>query len=323
MTSFLLFLSLFVAPPPSQSADGDAPTPEAPRPGRVTALVIEQQANGLPNQPTSDPVLQRFAITSERLRLDDLQSGVAYLLQLDAEPPVLFEISQDARQYREGRQLDALQHARDRAERQLLRELQRVPAVEREAVMRDRHLRPNLERVVTVERPEGATDEILGRRTQRIVVKENGRTIVDGWFSEENFGIPFFEFYRRVGAFSEEVLEELRGIPGLPLRVTITVVTSTLNYEIVVEARDVRLSDVRADAFELPPGAEKVEDSPFAACPICGAQVERAAPYKRSMTREGMPVFFDRRECVVEFNRREYPERFGGADREKGRPGGR
>ena len=70
----------------------------------------------------------------------------------------------------------------------------------------------------------------------------------------------------------------------------------------------------------LPTGAKKIEESPFAHCPVCGQQVEKAAPPAgRSRRRDGSDVFFDRRECKVEFNRREFPERFGGTKKPAGR----
>jgi hypothetical protein len=287
------------------------PTPAADAPVRVRALIIEQEANGLPNQPTEERVLQRLIVAADRLCLEDPTSGVATVLRLDRDPPTMLEISTDRAHYREGRPLDQIQRDRDRQERQTLEKLDGRPAKERESVMADLHLRPGLAREVTVERP-AEEREILGRKAERVIVRENGRVVVDAWISAEDFGIPFFEFYRRVGAFSQAVLDALRAVEGLPLEVDFTVVTATLAHKIEVRARSLKVEEVPAWVFEVPAGAVKIEESPFAACPICGREVEKAAPPAGMSTRrDGTEVFFDRRECKVEYNRREWPERFG------------
>lgn len=287
------------------------PSPPGKEPaGRIRALVIEQEANGLPNQPTEERVLQRLIVTADRLCLEDPASGVATILRLDRDPPAIFEVSTDQKHYREGRALDQIQRERDREERQILEKLQSDPEKERVAVMADLHLRAGLEREVVIERPEGER-EILGRKAKRVVVRENGRVVVDAWLSPEEAEIPFFEFYRRVGAFSQAVLDRLREVEGLPLEVDFTVVTATLAHKIEVRARKVQTVEVPAWVFEVPAGAEKIEESPFAACPICGREVEKSAPAAgSSIRRDGTEVFFDRRECKREYNLREWPDRF-------------
>ena len=71
------------------------------------------------------------------------------------------------------------------------------------------------------------------------------------------------------------------------------------------------MTDVPLGVFEIPPGAVKVEESPFANCPICGHEVEKAAPPAgKSLRRDGTVEYFDKRECKIEFNRREFPDRF-------------
>jgi len=293
-----------------QSPAVPATPPSGEAPLRLRALIIEQEANGLPNQPTEERVIQRLIVAKDRLCLEDPSSGVATILRLDRDPPAMLEVSTDRAHYREGRPLDQLQRERDRQERQTLERLEKASAKEREAVMADMHLRPGLAREVTVDRP-GERREILGRSAERVVVRENGRIVVDAWVAAEDFGIPFFEFYRRVGAFSQAVLDALRAVEGLPLEVDFTVVTATLAHRIEVRARELRLEDVPAWVFEVPAGAVKIEESPFAQCPICGREVEKAAPPAGMSTkRDGTEVYFDRRECKVEYNRREWPERF-------------
>jgi len=297
-----LLLLQDAAPPPAPKA-ADATT-------RIRALVIEQEANGLPNQPTEERVLQRLIMAADRLCLEDPGSGVATVLRLDRDPPAMLEISTDRAHYREGRPLDQIQRERDRQERQTLVRLESASAKERDAVMADLHLRPGLAREVAVER-SGERREILGRPAERVIVRENGRVVVDAWIAAEDFGIPFFEFYRRVGAFSQAVLDALRAVEGLPLEVDFTVVTATLAHKIEVRARALKVDEVPAWVFEVPAGAVKIEESPFAPCPICGREVEKTAPPAGMSTRrDGSEVFFDRRECKAEYNRREWPERF-------------
>ncbi len=291
---------------------GQGPTLPADEPGpqRIRALIVDQEANGLPNQPTEDPVRQRIVIAEDRLLLENPQSGVVYLLRLDQDPVSLVEISHDKKLYREGRELDRIQHERSVSETQTLERLRDAPALERSAVMNRLFLRPGLEREVTVQHFEEER-EILGRKAHRVEVRENGRVIVDAWIAAEDTGIPFFEFYRRVGAFSEEVIAKLRELKGLPLEAKFTVVTSVLPHEIHVRALEIIEDNVQRRLFEIPPGAEKIEESPFAQCPICGSDVEREAPPAgQSIRRDGTTVYFDRRECKEEYNHREHPERF-------------
>jgi hypothetical protein len=306
MLSLPLILAALAAVSPLQDPPADSSKPKP-----IRALVIEQEANGLPNQPTDEPVLQRIIIAEDRLLLEDPHSGVAYQLRLDRNPPTLIEVSSDRKHYREGRQLDQLQKERDRQERQTLEKLENEPAIRRRTVMEELHLRPGLEREVTVEHFPDQSREILGREAHRVLVRENGRVIVDAWIAPNEFGIPFFEFYRRVGAFSEAVLEKLRTLEGLPLEVDFAVVTQTLTHKIQVRARKITPEEVPPHIFEIPLGAERIVESKIAHCPICGHEVEKAGPPAgKSLMRTGAEVYFDRRECKIEFNRREYPEKF-------------
>lgn len=285
--------------------------PPAKRSGMVRSLIIAQSANGLPNQPTTEKVLQKLVVSENRLRLDDLQGGVIYLLELVDGEPQLKEVSKDLKRYRESDELGELQRSRNQAERQILARLKSAPELERKSVMAKLHLRPNLEREVEVVRT-GEKKKILERDTERVLVKENGRTIVDVWLaSSEKIDIPFFHFYSKLGAFSDEVLPKLAELEGLPLEVTFNVVTATLTYKISVNATDLVISEVPLSEFQVPATAELVKRETMSPCPICGTLVEIASPPAgQSKRRDGSRVYFDSRECKIEFNRKTYPERF-------------
>jgi len=268
---------------------------------KLTSLVFEQEANGLPNQPTTDAVIQRLMVTTDRLRLDDPTSGVTYLLQLLDGMPKVYEVSSDGKRYREAQEQGGLQAARDRAERQTLDRLDGTPAVEREAILRELHLRPGLKREVVVEWP-GEEKTLLGRQVRKMIVEENGRIVVEAWMAKEPFDIPFFDFYRQLGAFSEAVLEKLNGVEGIPLEVDFTVVTASLSYPIEVAARRLEVIEIPAIEYEVPSWSEKIVESPFADCPICGAQVEKAAPPGgRGKSRSGELLYFSSRQCKLEY----------------------
>ena len=277
--------------------------------GNVRSLVISQQANGLPNQPTKEKVFQRMQVTKDHLRLDDLQGGVIYLLELVDGEPRLKEVSADGKHYREDGELGELQKSRDRSERQTLERLKGRPELERKEVMAAQYLRPGLEREVIVERT-GEKKVILERTSERVLVKENGRTIVNVWLApSEGIDIPFFQFYSKLGAFSKEVLPKLAELKGLPLQVDFTVVTAILAYNISVTAIDVSVMEVPLAEYRVPATAKLVERETMATCPICGQQVE-IANAKQSRRSDGSSVYFDSKECTAEFNRRTYPERF-------------
>ena len=268
---------------------------------KLKSLVFEQEANGLPNQPTTDAVIQRLMVAKDRLRLDDPTSGVTYLLQLLGETPKVYEVSSDGNKYREAEEHGGLQAARDRAERQTLDRLGETPRMEREAILRELHLRPGLKREVVVEWP-GEEKTLLGRQVRKMVVEENGRVVVEAWMAEEPFDIPFFDFYRQLGAFSEAVLEKLNGVKGIPLEVDFTVVTASLSYPIEVSARRLEVMEIAVIEYEVPSWSKKIVESPFAACPICGKQVEKAAPPGgRGKARSGLLLYFCSRHCKLEY----------------------
>ena len=293
-------------------ADGPPKRAERPDDGtKVTSLLVTQTANGLPNQPTKERVLQRLLVTENYLRLDDPHGGVIYLLELADGEPKLFECSLDWKQYRKPDRLGELQRSRDRNERQTLERLKGESELDRKAVMEKRFLRPGLKREVEIVRT-GEKKILLEREAERVQITENERVIVDVWLDPKaELDIPFFQFYSKLGAFSDEVLVKLEELRGLPLQVEFTVVTATLAYKIDVEATAVKTDQVPLREFRVPLWSKEVVEESVATCPICGSEVEIAAPGGQSRRRDGTKVYFNSRECVAEFNRREYPERFG------------
>ena len=304
-------LVLWGVPTPGGAQDPPKPT-ERPDDGKkVSSLIVTQTANGLPNQPTKERVRQRLLVTENHLRLDDPHGGVIYVLELVDGEPKLFECSLDWKQYRQPERLGELQRSRDRNERQTLDRLKNESDLDRKAVMEKRFLRPGLEREVKIIRT-GEKKTLLDREAERVQLTENGRVIVDVWLDPKaELDIPFFQFYSKLGAFSDEVLVKLKELRGLPLQVEFTVVTATLAYKIDVEATAVKTEEVPLREFRVPTWSKEVVEETVATCPICGQEVEIAAPGGQSRRRDGTKVYFDSRKCVAEFNRREYPERFG------------
>ncbi|MFQ5653245.1 MAG: hypothetical protein ACE5GW_00765 [Planctomycetota bacterium] len=281
--------------------------PAAAADDTVSGLVIRQEANGIPGR-RSDELAQQFVfVTRDRLRLEDPQTGVVIIFRLDLAPQQIWEVSADGKEYRDGKHLGSIQRDRDRYERELLQRLAHASADERRAALEAAHLQVNGDRDVSHEVLDEA-QKPLGHGVRRHRILENGRLIVDALVTEElGISIPFFPFYRQVGAFSSEVLDKLRGLPGVPLEASITVVTATINHKLHARALEVTPKELPLSIFELPEGCKKVEESPFANCPICGTQVEKKAPPAgKGRNRDGTWVFFDRTECVREWKRMRY-----------------
>lgn len=285
---------------------GDEPNPAPPSVAPVPGLVIEQRSSGLPGESERER-FQHLIITPTRLALVDEvapRTRVCYLLHIDRTPPAIWKISGDGAEYRECKELAAIQDDRDLQERQLLA-MWREEGLSDEklaAALKEHHLAVDGRREVTVEESE-VTEKKLGYTVRRVVVRENRRIIVDALVTTDVGGahIPLYDFYRHVGAFSEEVLEKLRAIPGVPLHAEITVVTATLNYKIRAEVTKLD-KDVAVDPakLELPSGAKFVEESAVVPCPNCGRQVQRANP-GASATKDGQRLFFCSRDCLRAF----------------------
>ncbi len=296
---------------------------------RTAGLRIEQRSNGLPGEAENDRE-QQILVTPTRLRLLDktgLQSSILYLLDVERDPPAIWRVSEDRREYRSCTDLEAIQMDRDNMERQLLvlwRE-EGLSGAELDKNLKQHFLRADGRREVTLETSD-VPERRLGHAVKRHVVRENGRVIVDALVTTEiDAGvIPFFDFYRHVGAFSKEVLAKLREIPGVPVAAQITVVTATLNYEIAAEV--VKLEVVPAldpAELELPPGAQEVKESPTAPCPSCGKPVQKEIPGRRA-SKDGKALYFCDDACFQAFRDAGGlgpPKKRGGAAERRGPPG--
>jgi YHS domain-containing protein len=231
---------------------------------------------------------------------DKSASSRKFVLRSDKSPPVIWEVLEGGKSYREhAGDLNELQKDRRIQERNEIELSKKLTRKEYEEWKRENpYLRPDGSREVKVLREPG--EKILGHQCEHIVVTENGWTIVDAQVTKDvPGGGTYYELYRRLGAFSEEVLKELAKIPGLPLRGKVTVVTALPTYEFQVEAKSIAVVDLQKDAFELP-GAEKEEVSREVACANCGQPVDPENPGARAIWR-GNKVYFCCEACADDF----------------------
>lgn len=197
---------------------------------------------------------------------------------LDGDASRIYTITPDGRHYREhSGDLNDLQEERNIAEWNLIKLAEdTMSAREREEFFRrNPHLRPDGTREVKVSLKKGK--RLLGRDCEHLTVEENGLTIID---AEVTTAIPgsrnYYHLYRRLGAFSEEVLERLKDVDGVPLEARINVVTALKRWPLEVETQRMDIRQVPAAFFELPPGAERiVEQTGIGKCPKCGKEFEQ------------------------------------------------
>ncbi len=302
------FLFLSAAFAPAEAGSEDAP--------KIPGLRVDYDSKGVfPGSREEAEVLrQRLTVDDSGLRLELLEleptapppggeepkedSGDALppgyilrrrlVLRMDREPPVIWEIL-DGGKYREYEgDLNDLQRDRRVHEKNEIEYAKRYPKKDRDAFFKEFWwLRPDGSREVTVTRKPGET--VLGRRCEHIRVLENGREIIDAQVATEGAGArSYFHLYRRLGAFSEEVLEKIQGIQGLPLKGRITIVTALPTQTWEVEARSVKSVALPAGYFELPPGAVKVDEEPKElSCGLCGKRLE--VPASRAPAKARMP----------------------------------
>lgn len=263
------------------------------------ALVVEQRVTGHPDLEKGEVMRQRITIDLESSRLllealtpdgkpgatlDHSAGGASrVILRMDREPPVIYEIFDEEKAYRahEG-DLNRLQEERDIQEMNDIRLARRLPRAEREQLLQKNYLRPDGSREVEVRR--GETREILGYECREVTITENGRPVIEAWMTTDLAGgKSFYELYRRLGAFSQQVLEKVATLEGLPIRARIKVVTALPAYELEAECTRVQpLASLAPDAFELPAEYREIQDvPPYLACPVCGKEVERDAPGAR------------------------------------------
>jgi YHS domain-containing protein len=309
-TLFLCLLTVVAVQDPAvDSATPDSATPEGPT---VDALVIQHEMTGRPGSPEETTSVQNALVSSDRVLVEDRSRGLVSILRLDQAEPLLWEVSADQAFYRETKDLGRIQKDRVQQEKQLLRRVADLPAAERESLLKANHIRVSedgeLVREITVE--ENATDEIrhdLPVRNVRIL--ENGRLIVDALVADVDIPFSLAKFHSASGAFSEQVLEALEKVKGLPLEGSIQVVTATLSHSLQFKVTQWhRSSEIPLSVFDLPPDCQKIEEKSFVNCPVCGSEVERDASAARARKRDGSWYYFDRRSCFQDWRK----ERLGG-----------
>jgi hypothetical protein len=341
--NILRFLGLLGA---SAATLGSSPASAQPAGGAQPAIRLLQTTGGLPGQSPKDTKRTSYqelllATDGSAVQLKEFSDPERkvleryYVARFEAGGPapktLIWELSPDGRFYRE-HSGDLNQNQRNRRVQELeqVRHLQaQYRGVERKAALDEMHLRPDGKREVTV--AGGETQEVLGYPCNRLVVTENGRTIVDAFLTQALAGgRSYYELYRRLGVFSDEVVEKLRGVRGLPLRGRITVVTALPTYTLDVTVEKVEEIRVAPAEFQLPPGAEKLPEKPkFVGCPVCRKKVDTDAP-GGVIFRSPNVWYFDSESCAREFSKRlprqpgqtEDPFQSGGTGEAPGKPSG-
>jgi len=258
----------------------------------VRALRIEQVVDGAPDpRPGRAPARTRQVLTiatdDRKLRLEQFGSAKndtpdrRFIVRLDREPAVIWEVLEDNKTYREhDGDLNQIQRDRKVRELALIKMARRLPQKERVAILDENAVKLDGSRDVDVQWL--APQEVLGRTCKHLKVTENGRVIIDCFISEDlGGGRSFFNFYRRFGAFSDDVLKWIKDVKGLPLKGSVTVVTKLAVAELSFEVLNIDEVEVDPSTFEYPPGATKEDPSLVdALCSHCDKEGETSSMEK-------------------------------------------
>ena len=285
---------------------------------KIEAIRIEQVTSGLPGSTSGKALSVRQVLSidsvGKRLRLEQYSPGnekaleTIYLLHCEKEKETtIFTLPGGGKKYREFKgDLNENQRNRRVHEIEQLRIIQAYPARERKLAMKKLGLRKNGLREVNVRWNEAA--DHLGLPCRRLTVQENDITVIDAVLTTSVPGqtadttSSYFEMFRRLGVFSEEVLDKLKGIEGIPLKAEITVITELPSYTISVHVRQLKRETIDAALFRIPAGAQKIIDTPTeSTCPICGKQGETER-MGRVFTDRGV-VYVDSEACAKELQR--------------------
>jgi len=251
----------------------------------ANGIVLELKTTGLlPGAGPEDKpsgVQQRITVdsTGTKLLYEETREGSTesrrVILRTDGPRPLIFElIGSDQYKEHEG-DLNRVQEERDLTEENEILSANHLPRKAREEFYKENcWLKPDGSREVKVTRSKGS--RLLGYDCERILVTENCRTIIEG----EVASVPVvaggcFQLYRRLGAFSDKVLQELEKIDGVLLKGKVTVVTALRPNQFEVEATRIAPLAVEAKVFELT-GRKKVEESKEAACIVCRKPLDPA-----------------------------------------------
>jgi hypothetical protein len=288
----------------------------------VPVLQVLQRTQGLPDgqgkaQRTS--VLQTLTVDTNgaRILLDSYQlpGGLKgpltmakvrskgrvkqrLILRMDLGKPVVWEVDMVAGTYREEKgDLNRYQLDRRMQEDNLIRRALRLPEREREAVLKKDFLRRDYKRIVEV--VKSPASQVLGYDCEHLRVTENGRLILDAYISENVPGArSYYQLYRRLGVFSEEVLDAIDGVKGLPLKATIGVVTALPPQQLEVEVLEVAQGTVPEELFNEPQNLKRADELPDTLkCAHCGKAVRGKRVPHQYKDDTGAVHFFDEATC--------------------------
>ena len=282
----------------------------AGRPG----FVIEYETQGiLPGSgPDARParIVQRITLdgAGQKLLYEELGEGgrtaKKVILRADAPTPIIYEVLEGKRYKEFAGDLNEIQKERAIVEQNELLRVKSLPKVDREAYLKENYWLRDGGRHVDVTRSAGS--KVLGWDTERILVTENQRPIVDGLVAKlpvGGSGGPF-QLYRRLGAFSDEVLEKLEKTDGILLAGQITVVTALRANLLKVEAKRAEPTEVDPAVFEIT-GLQKVDDTAApSGCPVCGKSVDPKRPGGK-LFQNGVTTYFCSEACVEKYLERD------------------
>ena len=301
---------------------------------QVPVVVIEQVTTGLPKslqerdaakgseaEDEGGTSWQRLVVDLEgkRLKLTEFADAGrqrvkdVYILQSDAEGggDLVWHFPGGGRRYREIRgDLNERQKNRRIKEDGERRVILQYPPRSRQQALKQSHLRLDGSREVLTKIEPGP--QLLGQPTQHLTVTENDRVVISADLIRKVPGESvaldasrarrYFDMYRRLGAFSEEVLTKLEGVQGIPVRAKFTVVTDLPAYTLGVEVSALRALERPASDFTLPPDAELIPDVPlFSSCPVCGKEFETVKGIE--IIRSSGTYFACQEKCKVELIR--------------------
>jgi YHS domain-containing protein len=330
---FLGILTFPVAGLLSVCGAADAPAPvdqgKPPEEGKVRVLTLEQEARGLPDRPPEETIPQKLYLDSDGNRLAIVLYKVPataiegkpetpaggpsstarevdrrIVVDLSGKVPEVVEIWDADRSYRRtAKDLNGVQEDRDRYEAQILERLRVMSAAERKAILEENHIRPDGKRIVEIAEVKDQKKNILGHECTPVRVFENGRKVIDAWVAKDVQGAKsFYNLYRSLGAFSQQVLDRVSQIDGFPLEAEITVVTAAPAYTIGARALSLGNEDVPIAWFQVPPGYQEKKDAPdIVECANgCGKQVETKEP-GGMVSRGGKTHYFCSKKCQNEW----------------------
>ena len=282
----------------------------------VRALVLDQvkrvpSGKGRKHLPVETRQVLIVDLDGNRLYMAEYgrdERGQEFLKQhiqvrLDEQQPRVYTLTADGRHYKEhSGDINTLQHERNVLESNEIELGKRIPSKRErdEYFRRNCHLRPDGRRVIDFSLDSG--EKILDRSCEHLVVKENCLTIIDAQVTSAIPGARnYYHLYRRLGVFSEEVLERLRDLDGVPLKAKINVVTALRTWRLEVETNKMEVLQVPVAFFELPPNAQPIPaETGSGKCPRCGKEFDEevGVPYVDAGNRK---IWLCSEECAFQY----------------------